>query len=193
MTSIRLGIQLALSLVALSLSSCITASGTVGKPTALEHQLLGAYERLDEDLVRSSSVRAGGDLSSESFDGLKTRALELRSVQRFNEDDLLELKNEKCVAESLKATVLSLSCDLLKRDPAAKRRVARVVREENGARKAILTWAAYELARRDGRAAPTVEELSEIERAYQRLLRDVSAPGHLVETSKGKFRALGSE
>src|SRR5688572_11141420 len=39
---------LALCLLA---SGCVTAVGAVAKPTALEFQLLGAYEELDRDLM----------------------------------------------------------------------------------------------------------------------------------------------
>ena len=47
--------------------------------------------------------------------------------------------------------------------------------------------AAYELARKGGRAAPTPAEVSEIEKAYERLLRDTAAPDHLIEVKRGAF------
>ena len=52
----------------------------------------------------------------------------------------------------------------------------------------ILTWAAFELARKGGRAEPTRAELTEIESAYQRLLRDTAAPQHLIEVKQGAFK-----
>ena len=168
-------------------AGCVTAVGAVAKPTALEFQLLGAYEELDRDLMHASSLRAPAALRP-SFEKLRMEALEARSLQRFNEDDLLELKNASCLAEGLGAKVVARPCALLDEDPAARRRLARVVQEENRSRQVILTWAAFELARKGGRAEPTRAELVEIESAYERLLRDTSAPEHLVEVKQGAFK-----
>src|SRR5688572_5407356 len=101
-----LGLSLALAMLAFG-SGCVRVAGSVAKPTALERQLLGEYEKLDEELVHSSSVRGDLALGATSFDLLKAQAVEQRGIQRFNEDDLLELKNERCIAESLQATIVS--------------------------------------------------------------------------------------
>ncbi len=176
----------ALVLLALLSSGCVTAVGAVAKPTALEFQLLGAYEELDRELMHASSLRAP-TAPTVSFESLRMEALEARSTQQFNEDDLLELKNAGCLAEGLGARVIPRPCALVDRDPAAGRRVVRVVKEENRSRQVILTWAAFELARKSGRADPTPAEMDEIEHAYERLLRDTAAPDHLIEVKKGAF------
>lgn len=170
----------------LSAGGCIRAVGAVAKPTAIELQLLGAYEELDTDLAHASSLRASGQLSS-SFEKLQAEALEARSIQRFNEDDVLELKDAGCLAEGRDAKLVPRKCPLLDEDPAARRRQSRVTREENEARAVILTWAAHEVARRDGRPAPSAADVEEIRRAYQRLLFETAEPGHLIETGDGRF------
>jgi hypothetical protein len=167
-------------------TGCVSAVGAVAKPTALEFQLLGAYEELDRDLMHASSLRAPATPVA-SFEKLRMEALEARSLQRFNEDDVIELKDAACLAEGLGAKVVARPCALLDQDPAAERRLARVVKEENRARRVLMTWAAFELARKSGRAEPTRAELLEIERAYERLLRDTAAPQHLVEVKQGAF------
>lgn len=170
----------------LSAAGCIRAVGAVAKPTAIELQLLGAYEELDTDLAHASSLRASGRLSS-SFEKLRAEAIEARSIQRFNEDDVIELKNAGCLAEGRDARLIPRKCPLLNEDPAARRRQSRVTQEENQARAAILTWAAHEVARRDGRPAPSAKDVEEIRQAYQRLLFETADPGHLIETDKGRF------
>lgn len=177
----------ALLAVGIAPAGCVTAVGAVAKPTALEFQLLGAYEELDRDLMHASSLRAPSGPSA-SFEKLRMEALEARGLQRFNEDDLLDLKNARCLAEGLGAKVVPRPCALLDQDPAARRRLDRVVREENRSRQVILTWAAFELARKGGRAEPSAAELVEIESAYERLLRDTAAPEHLVEVKRGAFK-----
>src|SRR5262245_31747944 len=121
------------SLVMFLSSGCVSAVGAVAQPTALEFQLLGAYEELDRDLMHASSVRAPSTPAA-SFEKLRAEALEARGLQRFNEDDLLELKNAKCLAEGLGAKVVPRPCALMEQDPAAQRRLQRVVKEENRAR-----------------------------------------------------------
>src|SRR5689334_6362862 len=110
-------------------TGCIRVAGSVAQPTALERQLLGEYARLDDELVWASSVR-GGAGDGRSYEVLRANALEARSMQRFNEDGLLELKNQKCLAEKLDAHVVARTCSLLEKDESAKRRLERVVREE---------------------------------------------------------------
>lgn len=169
---------------------CISVAGSVARPTALELQLLGEYERLDEELVHASSVRGDLAAGAGSFEMLKAEALEQRAIQRFNEDDLLELKGARCIAEALDASVVARPCSLIERDDAAARRVARVVREENRARSAILLWAAYELARKQGRGAPDPSEIGELRKLYQRLLFEAAQTGHIGEVAPGQFREL---
>lgn len=172
---------------------CIRVAASVGKPTALERQLLGEYERLDNELVWASSVRGSTDPAAPSFDLLKAQAIEQRGIQRFNEDDLEELKGAKCIAERMDATIVERPCPLVQKDESAPRRLVRVVREENKARSAILLWAAYELARKDGRAAPGKKELDELRTTYGRLLREAAQPGQLAEVAPGQFKEVGAD
>ncbi len=175
-------------LLLLAATGCIRVAGSVAKPTALERQLLGEYEQLDDELIWASSVRGTADPLAPSFDVLKAQAVEQRGLQRFNEDDVVELKKERCLAESLEGTLVSRPCPLVQADQAISTRVERVVREENKARSTILLWAAYELARKEGRSTPGPKELDEIKKAYARLLRAAAQPGQLAEVAPGEYR-----
>lgn len=173
------------------LSGCISGAYTAAKPTALERQILGAYEELDDKLVHAASVRAAkGALETLGFERLEAEAVQARSLQRFNEDDLSELTAAGCLAEGLGARVVARPCSLGDTDPAAPRRIVRVVDEENAARDTILRWAAHTLAREQGRPAPSAAELAELRDAYQRLLREAALPGHLVEVRPGDFQPV---
>lgn len=178
-------------LVLAGAGGCIRVAGSVAQPTALERQLLGDYERLDDELVHASSVRGGAGSPPTSYEGVKAEAIEHRAIQRFNEDDLAELKGAGCIAERLDATVVDRPCALAEPDDGVRRRVARVVKEENRARGAIVLWAAHELARRAGRAAPTAAEVDEVRRTYQRLLLEAARPDQLREVAPGDFRRGG--
>lgn len=178
----------ALLLLCFAPLGCFTVATSAGTPTALERQLLGAYDELDRDLVLASSVRADIARAPGSFDSVKALALEGRALQRFNEDDLVELKANGCLAETLEATVVARPCQFVAQEDATKRR-DRVIEEENRSRRAIVEWAAFVQAREAGRDRPTPDQIAEIRRTYQRLIRESAAPGDLFETSPGQFQA----
>lgn len=175
--------------VALLLSSgCIRGALTVAQPTALELQLLGAYDELDKELIHAGSVR--GKASPElGYDQLSNLAVEARGTQRFNEDDVAELKARGCLAEGQGAILLARPCTM--EDEAMGRRQGRLVEEENRARAVILNWAAHNLARKAGRPRPNPEELKEMRAAYQRLLFETARPGELIEREPGQFVPVG--
>lgn len=172
-------------LVAVAGSGCIQAALSAGQPTALERQLLGAYEELDEELVQVSSVRGGPGLEDAPHESLQQHALRARSVQMFNADDVEALKAGGCVYETLKAELAPRPCSLLSSDPGAERRRLRVIDEENRARSVLIRWAAHEVARREGRAVASPAEITEVRAAYLRLLRETAQAGHLMEVAPG--------
>ncbi len=171
-------------------SGCIQAALSAGQPTAVERQLLGAYEELDEELVHASSVRGAPGLEDASHESLQQLALRARSLQVFNADDVLELKSGGCVFETLRAELAATDCGLVNADPAARRRRTRVMDEENRARRVLMRWAAHEIARREGRAAPDASELAEVRAAYLRLIKETAQPGHLMEVTPGDVQPM---
>ena len=170
----------------------IKAAGSVAQPTALELQLLGAYRKLDDELIRAGSIRAAGPLTQAYRDALAAQAVEARAMQRFNEDDLRELKSAGCVAEGLRANIKVRPCELVQ-DAAVERRRARVVQQENAARRALLTWAAATISADHGADRVTPAARDEVIAAYTRLLRQAALPGDLIEVEPGRFRATSAE
>ena len=170
---------------------CVKIATSAGTPTALERQLLGAYDELDRELVLASSVRGDVARSAGSPESVKALAIEGRALQRFNEDDVAELKTAGCLAETLEATVVPRPCSLASDAAAAvARRRDRVVQDENRARRNILSWAALVQAREAGRDRATPDQLRELRRTYHLLLRESAGPGHLFEVSPGEFRPV---
>lgn len=188
--AIPLTVGLALGLTLGASAGCVRIAASVAHPTALERQLLGEYDRLDEELVWASSVRGPRSDAVVGFETLRAEAIEQRAIQRYNEDDLEELKNARCIAESLDAHVVVRTCARVEKDEATRRLITRVVREENTARDAILLFAAHEIARRGGRVAPAPAELAELQKTYARLLREAAKPGQLAEQGPGDFREI---
>ncbi|MFO0723135.1 MAG: hypothetical protein U1E65_05070 [Myxococcota bacterium] len=169
------------------LTGCVSVVTSAAGPTALERQLLGAYDELDRDLVLAASVRGGAALTPGSPEALHAAAVEGRALMRFDEDDVLELKQLGCLGESLEALLVAQPCA---QQGAQEKRLARVIRDENQAREAVLAWAAHLLARELGRDAPTMAELAEMRAAYRRLLLETAAPGQLFEVTPNRYQPL---
>ena len=168
----------------------VKAAGSVAQPTALELQLLGAYRRLDDELIRAGSVRSAAPIDAAARDALAAEAVEARAVQRFNQDDVDELKAAGCLAEGLRADLKSHPCSLAEEDPAVARRRRRVVQQENGARRTMMAWAAMTIALEAGQDRVSSDVRAEVRAAYVRLLRQAALPGHLIEANPGTFRAV---
>lgn len=167
------------------LGGCVRAAGTVAQPTAIERQLLGAYQELDETLVMEASVRSERELRAAPT--LRHRALRARLLQRFNQDDLRELKSRQCVAETPRARLRPVPCEAVRQPPWSRIR-ARVLREENRSRQIILEWAAARLAAE--RSAGPVDDgiRAEVRAAYRELVEESASPGDLFETPSGSLR-----
>jgi len=183
---------LTLALICATAGCSIKAAGSVAQPTALELQLLGAYRKLDDDIIRASSVRAARRVNADR-DRLAQRAVDARAMQRFNEDDLSELKQAGCVAEKLDARLAAVPCALIANDPMIEPRRRRVIEQENRARQQLLDWAASVLAYRAGQSAATPERRREVRSAYVRLLRQAARPGALFEISPGQYGPMSVE
>jgi hypothetical protein len=173
-------------LVGTACAGCISAAVSVSQPTAVERQLLGAYESLDADLVRLSSVRSA-DVGFRNSDAMmREEALRARAIQRFNADDIVQLKAGGCLVELLSTRLGSRPCPAAN-DAQVKRRLDRVIEEENGSRRAILAWAAQEDARARGRQASSTEYMRDLNIAYHELLRQTAKAGDWIESRPGIF------
>lgn len=173
--------------LALAAAGCVRAAGSVAEPTAIERQLLGAYQKLDRELIWVSSVRGPAGGRPSAVDDLETRALRMRLLQRFNEDDLEQLADWQCIAEGRGAELRAVACPAVDRDETWRKIRRRVIEEENAARSVIIDWAAAEAARREGRADADDDLRARMRAAYAELLRSAAEPDHLVETPSGEL------
>ncbi len=169
-------------------AGCVSLSTNVASPTAIERQLLGAYEELDRDLVMAASVRGDVRGTPGSWESLRALAIEGRALMRFNQDDVAELKGAGCLAEAMDGGVVARPCAASLGDVSA--RVARVVEQENRARRAVVAFAALAAAREGGRTVVSPGEIEELRKAYHRLMRQAAGPTDLFETAPGEFSSV---
>ncbi len=168
---------------------CVSVGGTVATPTALENQMLGVYEDLDEDLVYASSVRSR-DKTPFSTDSVRSEALAARSLQLFNRDELSEFKSAGCIAETLSAELVKHKCSAEDDSSAVfEERRMRIIRDENRAREKLVRWAAYLLARKKGRNTIEARKIQELRKTYYRMLKEGAGKGHIFQRPDGSFES----
>lgn len=164
-----------------SLQGCVTARiQVVDERTALENQILGAYEELDRDLQLVASVRASRK-GTKTLSELRAQAIRARQMQQFNLDDVTELKEQGCLGETNQNELVARPCPE-ESNAAIRTRRDKIAREENAAREAVLKFIVG--------TSPNLTEadLEPLKRAWARLNREQAPSGHWVQTEAGEWR-----
>lgn len=155
----------------------------VDERTALENQVLGTYEELNQEVLLVASVRyidPKGQLQKapEVPPGKKTV---IRALQRasFNKDDIDQYKEQGVLGENNQGGITLLAPDKIA--PVQLPFVENLVQEENADREVVM-----------GRVIETNEKLSEkdlprVKKMFAALNRDKASTGHMVQSEGGKW------
>lgn len=163
-------------------AACVTVKPVVlDRKTQLENQVLGLFQRLEDDLVLASSVRGSG---SGGLSPLEREAAEAMMLREFIRDDVEALKSAGWVGEGLDGLLA-----LLKKpeEPREAARASRLVAEENGARTALM--------QRVVQLSPELHEadMPLVRRLFYRLNVQTARPGDLVQREDGSWQTRASE
>ncbi len=170
----------------LLLSSCggpLVGVTVVDERTALENQVLGTYEELNQEVVLLASVRyidPKGNLK-------KTPAVPpgkkevIRSIQRasFNKDDIDGFKSEAILGENNQGGLTLLNLEAVA--PDQRQFINNLVKEENADREIIMQ-----------RVIETNENLSDkdlfrVHKMFASLNRDKARPGEMIQLENGDW------
>ena len=155
----------------------------VDERTALENQVLGTYEELNQEVLLVASVRyidPKGQLQKapEIPQGKKTV---IRALQRtsFNKDDIDQYKAQGVLGENNQGGITLLASDQVAPDKLPF--VENLVQEENADRDIVMR-----------RVIETNEKLSEkdwprVKKMFAALNRDKALPGSMVQSDDGKW------
>jgi hypothetical protein len=146
------------------------------RKTQLENQVLGSFQRLEQDLILASSVR--GERPAPKLTPLQREAVEAMMSRAFNKDDVDALKQEQVVGE---ANTGMLSIRTQPKDPVLVKRVAALVQQENRDRLVII--------KRVIQLDPQLgdKDLPEVRRIFYRLNLQTAQPGDLVQREAGDW------
>lgn len=171
---------LAVALVAAAGFGCVSLKPVVlDRKTQLENQILGSFQRLEKDLILTSSVR--GEQPAPKLSPLQREAVEAMMSRAFYEDDIDELKQQQIVGEGKDGLLKILQAP---DKPELAKRVKQLVEEENRNRTVIFRRVIQinrDLSDRD---------LPLVRRVFYRLSRQTAKPGEKVQREAGDWEEI---
>mgnify|MGYP003330596287 CR=1 FL=1 len=149
--------------------------------TDLEKQVLGTYKSVDDELILISTVRGSKERGSQE----KRLQYALKN-QKFNQDDVEELKDKSIVGERNDGSLVLLPDryrDKKSQQNQKRLRLAKIIcAEENRDRMTI--WR-DKLERNDNRKGPS---LLQIKQTYARLKQQLAKAGQWIQDNEGSWK-----
>jgi len=174
------GLIAALLLAAAAFGCAKVKPVVIDTKTQLENQILGAFRRLEQDLILSSSVRGAG---GHKLSPLQREALEAIMVREFYRDDVDALKQEQVVGEANTGLLLVLA----KPDkPERALEVDKLVKRENDSRTTIMRRVIQLNRGLSDKDMPLVREV------FARLNRQTARPGDRIQLDNGRWESIAA-
>ena len=149
-----------------------------GEKTALENQVLGQFQQLDDKNGVIASTRSIDPLPDSVS---SNRVFDAVHRQKFRNDELVELKRKHVIGEGNDGFLAIVSTDEHQTDSSLRQTVERLVNAENDDRRLIY---AHMLASSGAKST----EMDSTARAHLvRLNHDQSEPGTLIQLPDGKW------
>ena len=109
-----------------------------GEKTALEREVVGTYEEMEEDTWMIASTRAVEGEPEVAVSPEKRAVLEALQDQKFNKDDIDEFKMKGFVGENSSGFLEIRSLEKLEQNPEEMKLVQEIVQEENEDRETVM-------------------------------------------------------
>lgn len=145
-----------------------------GEKTALENQIIGSFEQLNQQNHLTTSVRTT-PLDATATGGTESVIQALQN-QQFIQDEIDELKQDKVIGENNAGYLEILGSDKYRTDPLYRKRVDRLVEEENNNRRIIYQKASMGA---DWSAATAI--------TLAKLQQEKTAPGTMIQLETGEW------
>lgn len=171
-----------IGLLALNCSVKAPEVNVTGEKTALENQVIGTYQEIEQDAWTLASVRSTKPGQQQpAMSGEKKRVLEAVQGRKFNKDDIDEFKKAEIVGESNQGLLEIRNYQKLESDPEMKNRVTKIVATENEYRRVIMDRI---IVLNDSAAQAGTDTVAKI---FAKMNQDNSEPGTWIQTGEGKW------
>lgn len=152
-----------------------------GEKTALENQVLGAFQNIENNTWVTASTRSLGSGQSGVLSADKQKVLDAVQNRKFNKDDIDEFKRDKVVGENNKGFLEILPTDRYEHNLEYQSIVQQIVKEENRDRKIIYDRV---LAVNQSAAEAGQNKVYEI---FTKLNYDNAEPGTMIQQADGTW------
>ena len=152
-----------------------------GEKTALENQILGAYNQVKEDVWMVASVRAANPDSQITISDEKRAVLTAIQNQEFNKDDVAEFKRDGAVGENDKGFLEIRPLARLDSDPDYRKLVEEIVAEENRDRQIVMQRIV------DLNPSLQTNGVAEVENFFAKRNRENARPGEWIQAPQGEW------
>lgn len=138
LSSALLGLWLPALGLTLAASGCVSVRPkVVSEKTQLENQILGNFDKLENDLILASSVRSMAAPGAELSPAHREALIAVMNRQ-FRRDDVEELKGKKVAGESLQGTLALRETPETRENAVFRLQATKLVTEENRDREIIM-------------------------------------------------------
>jgi uncharacterized protein YdbL (DUF1318 family) len=152
-----------------------------GEKTALESQILGAYEQLSTQNQLTTSVRTDDNSASNALSEQQETVSKAMQDQKFNKDEIDEFKRDKVIGENNTGYLEILGGTKYDEDPVFKRIVTQITAEENRDRRII-----YQRLLAVNASVATSKE-GEPGAIFAKMQVEKSAPGTMIQLENGQW------
>lgn len=158
-----------------------------GEKTALENQVIGTYQEIEQDSWTITSVRSTSPGKVTPMSEEKKKVLAAVQNRRFNKDDIVEFKKDLVVGENNKGYLEVRNAEKLSNDDEYRKRVEQIVAAENQDRKVIME----RTMQVNEKVASAGEE--KVASVFAQIYQDESAPGTLIQLEDGAWVKKSTE
>lgn len=171
-----------LALAFLSNCSVKTPEVTVtGEKTALENQVIGTYEKIEEETWVVASVRSNQAQGQRKISPEQKRVLDAVQNRKFNKDEISEYKQKGYIGENNQGLLELRPVLVLNEDAGLKKQVETLILEENQDREVVMN----RVIEINPEAASAERE--KIFSIFAQMNRDSEAPGNWIQLTSGEW------
>ncbi len=152
-----------------------------GEMTALQRDVLGTYQTLEQDTWMIASTRSASDGQRPAVSDERRQVLQAMRQQKFNKDDIDEFKQKEYVGENNLGFLEIRENEQLKNNEERMIFVIEIVTEENDDREIILNRV-IEL-KTDLQSA----SIEDIKKVFAQMYQDNSARGTWIQREDGQW------
>jgi len=152
-----------------------------GEKTALENQIIGTYQEIEQDSWTIASVRSTAPGKAPAMSEEKKKVLSAVQNRKFNKDDINEFKRDGLIGENNKGFLEIREPETLTKDAELQKRVDQIIADENNDRQVIMQ-----------RTIQINEEASKagdetVSKVFAKLFQDESEPETWIQLDDGTW------